>query len=144
MTDFSEERKTPEAAEFGIEEVRVLVDEGREQGYLSSDHIADALQDVELSTDQIDGIYNLFADLGIDIIEGDGVLAEVPIDGHSTIPHFLESSIKSPADWQQVLPIWIGEVEAAPFLAVVAQGHGLFALVDDQDRPAECRTRRWE
>ena len=74
MTDAAEERNKPvDAAELGIEEVRLLVDEGREQGYLASDHIADALQDVELTPDQIDGIYNLFADLGIDILEGDGV-----------------------------------------------------------------------
>lgn len=31
----------------------------------------------------------------------DGLLAEVPKDGHSTIPHFLESSIKTPDDWKQ-------------------------------------------
>ena len=74
MTDAAEERNRPvDAAELGIEEVRLLVDEGREQGYLASDHIADALQDVELTPDQIDGIYNLFADLGIDILEGEGV-----------------------------------------------------------------------
>ena len=76
MTEAAEERNRPvDASELGIEEVRLLVDEGREQGYLASDHIADALQDVELTPDQIDGIYNLFADLGIDILEGEGVAA---------------------------------------------------------------------
>lgn len=33
---------------------------------------------------------------------GDGLLAEVPIDGHDTIPHYLGSSIKEPADWEKV------------------------------------------
>ncbi len=32
----------------------------------------------------------------------DGLLAEVPLDGHDTIPHFLESSIKTPADWDRM------------------------------------------
>lgn len=32
----------------------------------------------------------------------DGLLAEVPIDGHDTIPHFIESSIKTPDDWARV------------------------------------------
>ena len=73
MTDFAEDRSKPtESAELAIDEVRVLVEEGREQGYLAGDHIADALQDVELTPDQIDGVYNLFADLGIDILEGEG------------------------------------------------------------------------
>jgi len=35
------------------------------------------------------------------IQNGEGLLAEVPIDGHASIPHFLESSIKGPDDWQR-------------------------------------------
>lgn len=29
----------------------------------------------------------------------EGLIAEVPIDGHDTIPHFLKSSIETPEDW---------------------------------------------
>ncbi|TVR47636.1 MAG: hypothetical protein EA425_15475 [Puniceicoccaceae bacterium] len=32
----------------------------------------------------------------------DGLLAEVPLDGHDTIPHFIESSIQCPADWERI------------------------------------------
>jgi len=28
----------------------------------------------------------------------DGLLAEVPLDGHDTIPHFIESSVQTPED----------------------------------------------
>ena len=35
------------------------------------------------------------------IRNGDGLLAEVPTDGHDTIPHFLESSITTPDHWRQ-------------------------------------------
>ena len=31
-----------------------------------------------------------------------GLIAEVPKDGHSTIPHFTESSIKNPGDWDRI------------------------------------------
>src|SRR5208283_3878283 len=31
----------------------------------------------------------------------DGLLAEVPIDGHDTIPHFLRASIVTPEDWKR-------------------------------------------
>ena len=31
----------------------------------------------------------------------EGLIAEVPKDGHDTIPHFLESSIETPDDWQR-------------------------------------------
>ncbi|MCF7855664.1 MAG: hypothetical protein K9N51_12760 [Candidatus Pacebacteria bacterium] len=33
---------------------------------------------------------------------GDGLLAEIPKDAHDTIPHYLESSIKTPEDWKRV------------------------------------------
>jgi uroporphyrinogen decarboxylase len=32
----------------------------------------------------------------------DGLLAEVPLDGHDTIPHYLRSSINTPDDWKKV------------------------------------------
>ena len=116
MTDISEERKTPEAAEYGIEEVRVLVDEGREQGYLSSDHIADALQDVELTTDQIDGVYNLFADLGIDIIEGEGALPEGPPEAkpEEEVPVKLDLSVKTPTN--DPVRMYLKEIGKVPLL----------------------------
>ena len=96
----SEDPKPSDAAEFGIEEVRALVDEGREQGYLTSDRVADALQDVELTPDQIGGVYNLFADLGIDILEGEGVATD---DGGETKPEEeiiskLDLSVKTPTN----------------------------------------------
>jgi hypothetical protein len=33
------------------------------------------------------------------IMNGDGLLAEVPRDGHNTLPHYIKSSIVTPADW---------------------------------------------
>lgn len=33
------------------------------------------------------------------LINGDGLLAEVPLDGHDTIPHYLKASIVTPEDW---------------------------------------------
>ncbi len=36
------------------------------------------------------------------IMNGDGLLAEVPKDGHDTIPHFTEASVKTPRDWEKV------------------------------------------
>lgn len=35
------------------------------------------------------------------IINGDGLLAEVPKDGHDTIPHFIKASICTPDDWKR-------------------------------------------
>src|SRR5690606_4450358 len=32
----------------------------------------------------------------------EGLIAEVPLDGHDTIPHYLEATVKTPADWARV------------------------------------------
>jgi RNA polymerase primary sigma factor len=52
------------------EEVRTLIAEGREQGYLTTDHITEVLQEVELTTDQIEDLYSALSDLSIDIVQG--------------------------------------------------------------------------
>jgi len=35
------------------------------------------------------------------ILNGDGLLAEVPKDGHDTIPHYIKASIVTPDDWKR-------------------------------------------
>jgi RNA polymerase primary sigma factor len=116
VTDAAEERSKPvEAPELSIEEVRLLVDEGREQGYLNGDHIADVLQDVELTPDQIDGIYNLFADLGIDILEADGEVAAGPDakPEEEVIPK-LDLSVKTPTN--DPVRMYLKEIGKVPLL----------------------------
>ncbi|MFZ6029813.1 MAG: hypothetical protein ACOYYS_19030 [Chloroflexota bacterium] len=36
------------------------------------------------------------------LINADGLLAEVPLDGHDTIPHYIKSSVQGPDDWKKV------------------------------------------
>jgi len=36
------------------------------------------------------------------LINRDGLFAEVPLDGHDTIPHYIKSSIQTPDDWKKV------------------------------------------
>jgi len=36
------------------------------------------------------------------IQNGDGLLAEVPKDGHDTIPHFIKSAVTCPDDWKRI------------------------------------------
>jgi RNA polymerase primary sigma factor len=66
-----DEHQGGDPLESTVEEVRELVAEGREQGYLNADHVHEKLRDVELTPEQIDDIFILFHDLGIDILEGD-------------------------------------------------------------------------
>jgi RNA polymerase primary sigma factor len=116
VSDLSEERKPVDAAEMSIDEVRLLAEEGREQGYLTSDHIADALQDVELTTDQIENIYNLFIDMGVDIIEGEVNLVE-EVQEHKTeeeIISKLDLSVKTPTN--DPVRMYLKEIGKVPLL----------------------------
>jgi uroporphyrinogen decarboxylase len=36
------------------------------------------------------------------LMNGDGLLAEVPKDGHDTIPHYVKASVVTPDDWKKV------------------------------------------
>lgn len=36
------------------------------------------------------------------MMNADGLLAEVPLDGHDTIPHYIKASVETPDDWQRV------------------------------------------
>ena len=36
------------------------------------------------------------------IINSEGLMAEVPVDGHDTIPHYIKSAIETPDDWKRV------------------------------------------
>jgi len=57
------------------DEVRGLIDEGNTQGFLSTAHIAAALQDVEVTAEQLEELLHAFADLGIEIVEEPGAAA---------------------------------------------------------------------
>ncbi len=36
------------------------------------------------------------------LMNGDGLLAEIPADGHSSIPHYLKPTVATPEDWRRV------------------------------------------
>ena len=119
LTDLLRERHASEPPELSIEEVRDLVAEGREQGYLNADHVHDLLQDVELTPDQIDDIFILFNDLGIDIIEGDeapGVDGQEPKaeeEAEEVIPK-LDLSVKTPTN--DPVRMYLKEIGKVPLL----------------------------
>ncbi len=78
MSEPTREPKTVASDDLAIEEVDLLLTEGRENGCLTTGRIAEVLQDIEVSVDQMEAIHMLFADLGIEIVEMDDVAA---VDG---------------------------------------------------------------
>ena len=58
-----------------LEELRNLVSTGRERGYLTFEEIADNLEEVELSKEQVGQLHAYLVDHGIDVIAKDGETA---------------------------------------------------------------------
>ena len=54
-----------------VEELQKLVQEGLEKGVLNYDEIATALDDVELSKEQIEDFYTYLIDHGVELMEGE-------------------------------------------------------------------------
>ena len=54
-----------------VEELHKLVAEGREKGFLSYDEIANGLDDVELTKEQVEDFYTYLIELGVDLVEGE-------------------------------------------------------------------------
>jgi RNA polymerase primary sigma factor len=116
VSEAPEQHRPAEPAEMNIDEVRELVAEGREQGYLNNEHIMDVLQDVDLTPDQIDNIFILFNDLGIDIIEGDEPPATNGAEAkpeEEVIPK-LDLSVKTPTN--DPVRMYLKEIGKVPLL----------------------------
>jgi RNA polymerase primary sigma factor len=108
-----------EPAEPTIDEVRELVAEGCEHGYLTGDRIADALQDVELTPEQFETILMFLADEGIEIVEGDAPVADAAdADGQAEAP-VLDLSVRTPSS--DPVRMYLREIGKVPLLTAVQE-----------------------
>jgi RNA polymerase primary sigma factor len=127
-----------ESAELAIEEVGELLAEGREQGYLPAGRVHDVLSEVELTPEQIDTIFVLFHDLGVEIVEGDeaapGEEREVDLEVEA-IPK-LDLSIKTVSS--DPLRMYLREIGKVPLLTR-AEEVTLAKRIERQDMEAKGR-----
>ncbi|MEO7803054.1 MAG: sigma-70 family RNA polymerase sigma factor, partial [Actinomycetota bacterium] len=57
------------AKDPSIDEVKELITRGKEKGWLTADEIADSLGSLDLSAEQVDGIYTLIAEESIQVVD---------------------------------------------------------------------------
>ena len=121
MSSVPHDDRPSESAELAIEEVDELLAQGREQGYLPSEHVRDVLAEVELSLDQIDTLFVRFHDLGIEIIEADeaapGEEREVDLEAEA-IPK-LDLSLKTPSN--DPVRMYCREIGKVPLLTAAEE-----------------------
>jgi DNA-directed RNA polymerase, sigma subunit (sigma70/sigma32) len=137
VIDLPVTRGTTEPAEPAIDELRELVVEGREQGYLTRDRIASALQDVELAPDQLENIFMLLTDQGIEILEGDETAAADATDaGSEEEAPALDLSIKTQSS--DPVRMYLTEIGKVPLLTV-AQEVALARRIERRDMDAKSK-----
>ncbi len=103
------------------DEVRGLVDEGHEQGYLSGAHIETTLRDMDLTVEQLEELFLALTDLGIDIVESDAS-AEVDdpaASGDDAAQAKLDLSIKSVSS--DPVRLYFLEMGKVPLLTAVEE-----------------------
>jgi RNA polymerase primary sigma factor len=117
-TDASGERHKDGLLESSVDEVRALVAEGQEQGYLDVDRIYDALRDVEVSREQIEELFAILEDHGIDVLGAEEVAAadnEEAEAGHGENGEAkLDLSVKTPSS--DPTRLYLGEIGKVPLL----------------------------
>jgi RNA polymerase primary sigma factor len=89
-------------SEFKFGEVKMLINKGKAEGVLTSEEIADTLSDIELSKEQIENIYDVIQNLGIEIVseneeDVDDELTEKK-DEREFLTRKLDLTIKSPTN----------------------------------------------
>ena len=135
VMDLPVTRATTQPAEPLIDEVRELVVEGHEQGYLTSARIALALQDVELTPDQLEDIFALLADQGIELLEGDeGPAAEAPEADDQEEAPALDLSIRTPSS--DPVRLYLTAIGKVPLLTA-AQEVSLARRIERHDMAAK-------
>ncbi|MBA7508762.1 RNA polymerase sigma factor SigA [subsurface metagenome] len=89
-------------SEFKLEEVKMLINKGKADGLLTNEEIAETLSDIELSKEQIENIYDVIQNLGIEVVseEDDGIDTRSPgkKDEEGIFTRKLDLTIKSPTN----------------------------------------------
>jgi RNA polymerase primary sigma factor len=71
-------QETAEVPFLEVEELRSLVADGRERGYLTFEEIAACLEEVEVTKEQVRDLHAHLTDTGIEIVSSDGRATPVP------------------------------------------------------------------
>jgi len=109
---------TVEIALPEVEELQKLVAEGKEKGFLTYDEIVGALEEVELTKEQIEDFYTYLIEHGVDLVEGEQHKAPpheqpVPEDEKAAASPKLDLTVEPSLD---SLRLYLREIGKVPLL----------------------------
>jgi len=88
--------------EFKLEEVKSLINKGKTDSFLTSEEITETLSDIELSKEQIENIYDVIQNLGIEVLNDGDEAIEARIKSkknkENILKNKLDLTIKSPTN----------------------------------------------
>jgi len=119
-----------------IEEIQELFEAGQETGTLESREVLDLLQEVDLSTDEIQQVYGLLREHGVEVVDA-GFLAETMSEDEDTqlVKEVLEGDLKSRYTGDAV-QMYLDEIGKTPLLTK-AQETYLAKRIERGDRRAK-------
>lgn len=100
-----------------IEGLAELLQKGKKEGVLTYKEIMDTLQDIDLTPDQIDEIYERFANQGIDIIAESGEGRSEDEEGPSTEEDSVDISVPEGIGLDDPVRMYLKEIGRVPLLA---------------------------
>jgi RNA polymerase primary sigma factor len=119
-----------------IEEIRELFEAGQETGTLESSEVLELLQEVDLSTDEIQQVYGLLREHGVEVVDA-GFLSETLQEDKDTqlVEEVMEADLKSRYTGDAV-QMYLDEIGKTPLLTK-AQEVYLARRIERGDRQAK-------
>ena len=84
------------AKDAEIDDVKDLVSRGKEKGWLTADEIADALGSLALTAEQVDGVYALIVEEGVEVVEHEPGTPDEQVDDFRRDSELLKAPTNDP------------------------------------------------
>jgi RNA polymerase primary sigma factor len=137
-----EEKLQPQRDLRDIEEIQELFEAGQESGTLESSEVLDLLQEVDLSTEEIQQVYGLLRDHGVEVVDAEFLNETLhrEEEAEQLVEEVLESDLRTRYTGDPV-QMYLDEIGKTPLLTK-AQEVYLAKRVENGDRKAKAHLTR--